>query len=546
MSGSKDPVVDLRAQLIDCVDELRGGESEGGQEPTLERPPKVEFGDYSTNAAMLLAPSLDRNPREIAEDLSVKLTERLGDELEKVEVAGPGFLNLFMSDAWYRRATAGLVGAGDSLGRPDEGLGGTLLIEFVSANPTGPLTAAAGRHASYGDSVARLLEFTGTRAIREYYMNDMGAQMERFGLSIAARMKGEGVPEDGYEGDYVIEIAERLASDGMGPDDPNALSLAGEEIIVSGIRETLASLGVEFDHWSSERALHDAGSLQRALDDLTEHGHIYEKDGATWLRSTEFGDDKDRVLLRSGGEPTYFLGDVAYHRDKLERYPDATLFDVLGADHHGYVSRIKASVEALGFGEGRLEISIMQLVNVVEGGEKAQMSKRKGEFVTLESLVEDIGSDATRFFMLQRSNDTTVDLDLDLARQTSSDNPVYYVQYAHARISSILRKAAEEGAAAPDAAGFGGAVEPSERQLIKRISELPAEVLEAAERRAPHRICAYAMATAADFHAFYRDCQVVGAEGEGVEANRLALCEVTRQTLSTTLGLLGISAPEQM
>ena len=546
MSGSAKPVADLRAQLIDCVDELRGGESEGGQEPTLERPPKAEFGDYSTNAAMLLAPSLDRNPREIAEDLAVKLTERLGDELEKVEVAGPGFLNLFMSDAWFRRATAGLVGAGDSLGRPDEGVGGTLLIEFVSANPTGPLTAAAGRHASYGDSVARLLEFTGTRAIREYYMNDMGAQMERFGLSIAARMKGEEVPEDGYEGDYVIEIAERLASDGMGPDDPNALSLAGEEIIVSGIRETLASLGVEFDHWSSERALHDAGSLQRALDDLTEHGHIYEKDGATWLRSTEFGDDKDRVLLRSGGEPTYFLGDVAYHRDKLERYPDATLFDVLGADHHGYVSRIKASVEALGFGEGRLEISIMQLVNVVEGGEKAQMSKRKGEFVALESLVEDIGSDATRFFMLQRSNDTTVDLDLDLARQTSSDNPVYYVQYAHARISSILRKAAEEGAAAPDAAGFGGAVEPSERQLIKRISELPAEVLEAAERRAPHRICAYAMATAADFHAFYRDCQVVGAEGEGVEANRLALCEVTRQTLSTTLGLLGISAPEQM
>lgn len=525
---------------------MRGGESEGGQEPTLERPPKVEFGDYSTNAAMLLAPSLDRNPREIAEDLSLRLTERLGDELEKVEVAGPGFLNLFMSDAWYRRATVGLFGSGDSLGRPDEEVGGTLLIEFVSANPTGPLTAAAGRHASYGDSVARLLEFTGTRAIREYYMNDMGAQMERFGLSIAARMKGEGVPEDGYEGEYVIEIAERLAADGMGPDDPNALSLAGEEIIVAGIKETLSSLGVEFDHWSSERALHDAGSLQRALDDLSEHGHVYEKDGATWLRSTEFDDDKDRVLLRSGGEPTYFLGDVAYHRDKLERYPDATLFDVLGADHHGYVSRIKASVEALGFGEGRLEISIMQLVNVVEGGEKAQMSKRKGEFVTLESLIEDIGSDATRFFMLQRSNDTTVDLDLDLARQTSSDNPVYYVQYAHARISSILRKAVEEGAAAPDSAGFGGALEPSERQLIKRISELPAEVLEAAERRAPHRICAYAMATAADFHGFYRDCQVVGAEGEGVEANRLALCEVTRQTLSTTLGLLGISAPERM
>ena len=474
------------------------------------------------------------------------LTERLGEDLEKVEVAGPGFLNLFMSDRWYRLAAQSLVGAGQDLGRPDEPRGGELLIEFVSANPTGPLTAAAGRHASYGDSVARLLEFVGTRAIREYYMNDMGAQMERFGLSIAARMAGEEVPEDGYEGEYVIGIAERLAADGMSPDDPQALARAGEDLIVSGIRETLASLRVEFDHWSSERALHDAGSLRRALDDLVEHGHIYEMDGATWLRSTEFGDDKDRVLLRSGGEPTYFLGDVAYHRDKLERYPDATLFDVLGADHHGYVNRIKASVEALGFGADRLEISIMQLVNVVESGEKAQMSKRKGEFVTLESLIDDIGVDATRFFMLQRSNDTTVDLDLDLARQTSSDNPVYYVQYAHARISSILRKAEEEGAAAPDAAAYTGPLDPSERQLIKRIAEINGEVVEAAERRAPHRICAYAMATAADFHAFYRDCQVVGAEGEGVEANRLALCQLTRQALSTTLGLLGISAPDEM
>ncbi|MFM8526515.1 MAG: arginine--tRNA ligase [bacterium] len=546
MSGPVDPVTELRAAVNSCVEDLRGGSLEGGGVPTLERPPKVEFGDYSANAAMLLAPVLERSPREIAEELASKLEDALGDRIERIEVAGPGFLNLFMSDAWYRGTAAGLAAAGDDLGRPPQGVGGTLLIEFVSANPTGPLTAAAGRHASYGDSVARLLEFTGTQAIREYYMNDMGAQMERFGLSIGARMKGEGVPEDGYEGDYVVEIAERLAADGLAADDPQALSLAGEAIIVEGIRETLSDLGVEFDHWSSERALHDAGSLQRALDDLSEHGHIYEKDGATWIRSTEFGDDKDRVLLRSGGEPTYFLGDVAYHRDKLERYPEATLFDVLGADHHGYVSRIKASVEALGFGDDRLEISIMQLVNVAEGGEKAQMSKRRGEFVTLESLIEDIGADATRFFMLQRSNDTTVDLDLDLARQTSSDNPVYYVQYAHARISSILRKAAEEGAATPDASGFTGTVDPSERQLIKRISELPAEVLEAAERRAPHRICAYAMATAADFHAFYRDCQVVGAEGEGVEASRLSLCQVTRQTLATALGLLGISAPERM
>lgn len=533
-----DPVRSLRSALAAAI-------GDEGVDFSLERPPEAEFGDYSTNAAMLLAPAKGKPPREVAEALVGSIETKLADDLERVEVAGPGFLNLFLADGWFRKAEAGLHSAGEDLGRPDEPQTGTTLIEFVSANPTGPLTAAAGRHASYGDSVARLLAFQGGVAVREYYMNDLGAQMDRFGESIAARMKGEQVPEGGYEGDYVAEIAERLAADGLAPDDSSELARAGEGIVVSGIRQTLADLGVEFDHWSSERALHAAGSLEAALEDLRAAGCVYEHEGATWLRSTDFGDDKDRVLLRSGGEPTYFMGDVAYHRDKLERYPEAVLFDVLGADHHGYVGRIKASVQALGFSEDRLEISIMQLVNVVEGGERAQMSKRKGEFVTLADLIADIGADATRFFMLQRSHDTTLDLDLDLAREQSAENPVYYCQYAHARICSILRKAADEGAGAADPGSAAGEpVHPSERALVKRLCEMPAELAEAAERRAPHRLCAYAMATAADFNAFYRDCKVLGAGAE--QESRLAMCRVTRQALATTLGLLGIAAPERM
>jgi arginyl-tRNA synthetase len=312
--------------------------------------------------------------------------------------------------------------------------------------------------------------------------------------------------------------------------------------------ETLRRYGVEFDTWTSERALHEGGGLERALADLNESGHTYESEGATWLRTTSFGDDKDRVLVRSGGEPTYLLSDAAYHRDKLARGADR-LIDVLGADHHGYVERLHAVLAALGFEPERLEVPIVQLVHVVEGGERAQMSKRKGEFVSLDELIDDIGADAARFFMLQRSHDTTVDLDLELARQTSAENPVYYVQYAHARIASILRKAgegAEERAVGADFAAAEGAIEPAERALIKRVCELPDEVAETAARRAPQRLCAYAMEVARDFHAFYRDCQVVGAEGAGVEEARLALCLLTKRAIGQTLGLLGISAPERM
>ena len=545
-----DPVAELRSAVEAAAASLRDGAEGAGAAPVLERPPKPEFGDYSTNAAMLLAPALGEPPRGTAEKLAEKLGSTLEGNLERVEVAGPGFLNLFLSDSWYRHAAAELASLGEGLGRPAgaEAVRERINVEFVSANPTGPLTAAGGRHAAYGDSVARVLEFAGHDTQREYYVNDRGGQIDQFAASIAARMKGEPVPEDGYAGEYVAEIASSLKQEGLDPADLDALARRGVALMVAAIEETLHRYNVVFDTWTSERALHESGAVERALEDARKAGYVYESEGATWLRTTESGDDKDRVLIRSDGDSTYFLSDVAYHRDKLERGADR-LINVLGADHHGYPPRLRAALTALGLDPNSLETPIMQLVHVVEGGERAQMSKRRGEFVTLDELIEDIGTDAARFFMLQRSHDTPVDLDLELARQTSNDNPVYYVQYAHARIASILRKSgqgAEERAQNADFNASEAPIEPSERALIKRLCELPGEVHEAAERRAPHRMCAYSMEVARDFHAFYRDCKVIGAEGEGVEEARLGLCLLTKRTIARTLGLLGISAPERM
>jgi arginyl-tRNA synthetase len=541
-----DPVAELRSAVEAAAAALRDGAEAGTSQPTLERPPKPEFGDYSTNAAMLLAPALGEQPRGTAEKLAEELGRSLEGTVEKVEVAGPGFLNLFLADDWYRRAAGELAAAGEDLGRPAEPeTKERINVEFVSANPTGPLTAASGRHAAYGDSVARALEFTGHPVTREYYVNDRGGQIDRFAESIAARMEGKPVPADGYEGEYVADLASRLEQEGIGSTDLDALARRGVALMREAIEETLRRYNVVHDTWSSERSLYESGLVERALADAKETGQVYESDGATWLRTTEFGDDKDRVLIRSDGEPTYFLSDIAYHRDKLERGTDR-LINVLGADHHGYPPRLRAGLAVLGIDPDVLETPIMQLVHVIEGGERAQMSKRRGEFVTLDELIDDIGTDAARFFMLQRSHDTTVDLDLELARKTSNENPVYYVQYAHARIASILRKAGE-GAEERASADFAALpAEPSERALIKRLCELPDEVAEAAERRAPHRLCAYSMEVARDFHAFYRDCQVVGAEGEGVEEARLGLCLLTKRTIARTLGLLGISAPERM
>jgi arginyl-tRNA synthetase len=543
--SATDSIAELRTTVRDAARVLRDGEPTG-PEPTLDRPPKPELGDYSSNAAMLMAAPLGEAPRDVAARLGAELERELGssNSVERVEVAGPGFVNLFLSDAWYRRAMARLAAVGESLGPAPVDSPQRILVEYVSANPTGPLHVGGGRHAAYGDALVRLLRAAGHEVKSEYYVNDAGGQVQRFAASIAAAMVGSEPPEDGYEGDYIVDLAEQLKQEGVDPADAETVGKRGVERILGGVRATLERFGVHFDNWFSERSLYASGEVQQALEQLEQRGHTYKSDGALWLRSTEFGDDKDRVLIRADGEPTYLAADVAYHSDKLGRGFEH-LINVLGADHHGYAPRVRAAIAALGFDPEVLEALIMRLVHIVESGERSQMSKRSGDFVSLDDLVDDIGVDAVRWFMLWRSHDTTVDLDLELARRESSDNPVYYVQYAHARIAGILRKAGgeagEAGAPTP-----GTSLKPAERDLVKRLLEFPEEVREAAARRAPHRICAYATAVAADFHAFYRDCQVVGAEGEGVERSRLGLCQLTQQTIAASLDLLGISAPEKM
>ncbi|HEX4731448.1 MAG TPA: arginine--tRNA ligase [Solirubrobacterales bacterium] len=545
-----DSIAELKVAVEAAARALRDGEPTEPA-PTLDRPPKADLGDYSSNAAMLLAGPLGDNPRGVAERLRGELEASLGGSvgsLDRVEVAGPGFVNLFLADAWYRRALADLVAAGEDLGPGPTETPERILVEFVSANPTGPLHVGGGRGAAYGDAVVRLLGAIGHEVQREYYINDAGSQVTNFAASIAARMRGEELPENGYQGEYVVELARQIAAEGIDPGDAEAVGGRGIELMIEAVRATLTRFGVEMDNWFSERSLYERGEVESALAKLDAGGHTYRTDGALWLRTTAFGDDKDRVLIRSDGEPTYLMPDIAYHWDKLER-GFGRLIDVLGADHHGYVARLRASIEALDADPDSFEALIMSLVHIIEDGQRAQMSKRSGDFVSLDDLIDDIGVDAVRWFMLWRSHETTVDIDLALARKQASDNPVYYVQYAHARIAGILRKAADAGDEVPtalDAEGRSTPLEPSEKALIKRLLEFPHEVRESAARRAPHRICAYSSTVAADFHAFYRDCKVVGAEGEGVEASRLALCLVARRTIAEALGLLGISAPERM
>jgi arginyl-tRNA synthetase len=539
-----DPVAQLHDAVAEAAAEVKGGPIEL---PALERPRGPEFGDYSSNAAMLLAPGLGEQPRAVAERAGELLAGRLGDQLERVEVAGPGFLNLFMSDQWFRSALAALRTSGDEFGAAGARAPERILVEFVSANPTGPITVAAARHAAYGDSLCRVLELHGHRVEREYYVNDHGTQVRRFGESIHARARGEEPPEDGYAGDYVTELAERI--EGAADADPDQLARQGIELVMDGVRATLERFRVRFDRFFSERSLHQSGAAEAVIRLLEEREHVYPSEGAVWLRTTTFGDDKDRVLMRGTGELTYFGTDIAYHEDKLERGFDR-LIDVLGADHHGYVQRMLAAWRALGAAEGALEYPVMQLVNLSEGGERVQMSKRRGEIVTLDELLDDIGVDAARFFLLQRSHDTTLDLDLRLAREQSQDNPVYYVQYAHARIAGILQKAGEkrvERATSADLASSAEVLHPSARALLKRMLEFPGEIRTAADRRAPHRLTTYAHEAAQDFSAFYRDCRVVGAAAEGGDEDfRIAMSIETKRLLARSLDLLGVAAPEKM
>jgi arginyl-tRNA synthetase len=540
-----DPIAELAAAVRSAAEELGGGATVAGAK--LDRPPRPDFGDFSSNAPMLLAPTLGEPPRDVAGRLGELVSERLDGALDRVEVAGPGFLNLFLSDAWFRGSLAGALAGGDAYGGGTAAAPERVQVEFVSANPTGPLTVASGRHAAWGDSLCRILAFAGHDVDREYYVNDHGSQVLRFGESIQARARGEEPPEDGYRGEYVERLAEQLP--GAADADPWELARDGVALMVDAVRTTLTRFRVEFDRFFSEASLHEEGKIDHAIEVLDERGHLYTHDDALWLRTTELGDDKDRVLRRASGEWTYFAADIAYHVDKRERGLERVI-DLWGADHHGHVKRMLIAWEALGGEPGRLELLIMQLVNLLERGQRVQMSKREGEFVTLDDLIDDIGVDAARFFLLQRSHDTTLDLDLARAREQSQDNPVYYVQYAHARIASILRKAGDAAvgeAVEADLAARSDALHPSERDLVKKLLELPGEVSAAAERRAPHRMADYALEAARQFSAFYRDCKVVGAADDGEdEVFRLALCVQTKRVLARSLDLLGVTAPEQM
>ncbi|MBJ7355165.1 MAG: arginine--tRNA ligase [Thermoleophilaceae bacterium] len=537
-SSRNDPLAGLREAVGAAAAEVAGAEAPP-RGVALERPKNQAHGDFATNAAMVCAPIARDNPRNVADGIAAKLADELGDLLTSAEVAGPGFLNLRLSDAWYGGALGHVLGE-DAFGSGVAPTPERINVEFPSANPTGPMHIGHGRNAAYGDSLCRVLKYAGHEVSREYYSNDFGTQVERFGASIAARAAGSDVPEDGYQGEYIDAIAKSIpGAAGMTAEE---LQHVGVEKMLAMIGETLTRMGVEIDVWFSERSLHQDDRFERAIETLREAGHIYEHDDAVWLRTSELGDDKDRVLRRSNGDYTYFATDIAYHQDKRQRGFDR-LIDIWGADHHGYIQRMKAAYAALGGDPDTFEPVIMQLVNLTENGQRVQMSKRSGEFVTVDDLIDDIGADALRFFLVQRSHETTMDLDLALAREQSDKNPVYYVQYAHARINSILEKAG-----IGTDAGLPTAIpelHESERALIRRLIEFPDEIAETAFRRSPHRLTIYGREVAAEFSAFYRDCKVVG-EADDVTQFRVGLCVAARSVLAQTLDLLGVSAPERM
>ncbi len=542
------PLDELRGAVREAAAGVRGAavEGSGAAEPRVERSKRAGQGDYSTNAAMLLAPILGAPPREIAERLAAELAGVLGEALSGTDVAGPGFLNLSMSDAWVRGALAAMLEAGSNFGAGGADPVERILVEFVSANPTGPLVAASGRHAAYGDALARILERHGHQVSREYYFNDAGGQIERLGESVQARARGEEVPEDGYQGDYVAELAASI------PDAASAgveeVAAQAVEVLLTEIKGTLDRYGVHFDTFFSERALHEGSpsAVERALAQLEESGHVYRHEGAVWVRTASFGDNEDRVVVRSNGQPTYFAADLAYMLNKRDRGFERQL-DPVGSDHHGWAISVKAGMAALGGDPDTIEAPLIQFVHLIDGGERAAMSKRRGEFVTLDDLLDEIGVDVCRYFMLQRSHDRTLDLDLSLAREQSSENPVYYIQYAHARIASMLRRI---GAARLEEALSGGwgdvPLQPSERALVMKLAAFPEEVEEAAGRRAPHRIAGYAHELAQTFTAFYRDCKVIGATPHEVESFRVALSAAAQRTIALSLALLGVSAPDSM
>jgi arginyl-tRNA synthetase len=525
-------------------------------EPALERPRLPEHGDWATNVALTLARAAKAPPRKIAEAMVAHL--ELPDWVAGVEVAGPGFVNVRLDQRWFAGLVRRIVTESESFGTIDLGHGEAVNVEFISANPTGPLHVGNARLAPMGDALANLLAATGHKVEREYYFNDAGTQIDLLGASVEAAYlvlvgRPAEPPEDGYKGAYVADMARDLLAEkgeAWADLDPAARRAAVTDWsfrnLLAGIRQTLARLGVEFDVWFSERTLHETGAIAQTVEDLRERGVVEERDGAVWLRTTLFGDDKDRPLIRSNGQPTYFGADAAYYRDKRRRGFDKLIF-LWGADHHGYVPRVRAVVRAFGDPDDTAEFIISQLVSLVRAGQPAKMSKRAGDIATVDDLIDEVGKDPFRYTMLRYSVDAPIEFDVEAVTRQSMDNPVYYVQYAHARISSVLRQGREIGfTALPiEEADLGLLVHPMEAALLRRLAAYEELVVLAAHQRAPHRLTRYAEDLAAAFHRFYGECRVL-TNDHALSSARWWLVSATRQVLANTLRLIGIDAPERM
>ncbi|AKK02866.1 arginine--tRNA ligase [Corynebacterium epidermidicanis] len=517
----------------------------------VERPRNPEHGDYATNLALQIAKKVGKNPRELAELLVAQL--RHNDAIAEAEIAGPGFVNLRLGAAAQGGIVAKVLAEGTAYGHNSDYAGKRVNLEFVSANPTGPVHLGGTRWAAVGDSLGRILQASGAQVTREYYFNDHGKQIDRFANSLVAAAKGEPTPEDGYAGEYINDIAAKVVEKqpdvlSMPPDVMQETFRAeGVEMMFAHIKETLHEFGTDFDVFFHENSLFESGAVDRAVAMLKENGNLYEKDGAWWLKATDFGDDKDRVVIKSDGDAAYIAGDIAYVVDKIERGHDLCIY-MLGADHHGYIARLKASAAALGYDPNMVEVMIGQMVNLVRDGQAVRMSKRAGTVITLDDLVELIGIDAARYALIRSSVDSSLDIDMELWASQSNDNPVFYVQYGHARLSSIARKAAELGVLA-EGADLSLLTHEREGDLVRTLGEFPEVVKSAADLREPHRIARYAEDLAGTFHRFYDNCQILPKAGETAEpihAARLALAMATRQTLANALYLVGVSAPERM
>ena len=581
----------MKSEISKLLEETLNGIADFADAPevtsihtTVERARDSRHGDFATNIAMRLAKSVGSNPREIARTIIDAMPDN--ELIDSVEIAGPGFINFHVSNAAFHREIAAILERGDNYGRLERRTEPRILLEFVSANPTGPLHVGHGRHASYGATLGNLLEAAGYPVDREYYVNDAGRQMDILGVSVLLRameLAGERVrfPEAGYKGEYIIAIAKSLddapvlraddllaglpadapegdkeayigalitrAEDLLGAEDFDRVRRFSLTSILDDIKDDLAEFGVTFDTWFSEQSLTDDHLIDDALAVLKDRRMLYEKDGATWFRATDFGDEKDRVVVRENGKKTYFASDIAYHFGKRERGYDF-LIDILGSDHHGYVARVQAGLEAMGYAGDSLEVDLVQFVTLYRGGEKLQMSTRSGEFVTLRQLRNEVGNDAARFFYVMRSNDQHLDFDLELAKSRSNDNPVYYIQYAHARVASVFRQLVEKGLDYDRAAGiaaFDGLVETHEKALMSSLSKYPEIIELAARNRAPQNLVHYLRDLANELHSYYNAHMFIVEEAQLRNA-RLALIDATRTVIANGLAIIGVSAPDNM